>query len=213
MRRFAVITAMLLGLGVAAFHVSPAVAAAPASIDAVACLGSAGYSGGSWSFSDSQSTPLGVGFGSCAWGASEQVSTPSNPGTPPIVSGDTDPLSNVFWAIGNIPNPAPAGWSGDVNLSATGNFACGFGTLASSSSSPSIMEGSFPQTANYQLTWSATFTGGIGVVTGTAVAINPVGNQPATRSITGVMAIADGAPVACNDASPNQQAALLLILS
>jgi hypothetical protein len=146
----------------------------------VACVGPAGYdSTGTWQMPQQDTV--------CAHA---NTHTAPNPNIPPGVG---DVLSIAFLGA----NAASPNYVSGV--SATGDFACGGGTLSGTGQVWESGSWAVDGVYSYSLSWTASFAHGIGSVTGTATDNNGV-----VHALGGRMAIADSTGGGCSDALSTQ---------
>lgn len=195
--------ALILALAVMAL-LALAVAGAGNPVVAV-CQGSGGYDGGTWSMRQDDVVP-GI-VSNCVNTVSDpRDPTTCEPGVPPL-----DPFQIILETLDCPAEGLPVGNSQNLRMTATGDFACGSGTLTSTGPSDNQLgwlDGTQGQ-VRWQMDWTASFSNGIGQLTGTAS--NPDTGE--TRGLSGAMVIADGAPVACDDSAGAQVVIVALALS
>lgn len=95
-----------------------------------------------------------------------------------------------------------------IKLNATGDFACGDGTLTGTGRLQSQVGG----THRWAPEWTATFENGVGLLGGTATQTRPDTGE--TRDISGWIVIDDGAATgACDDSARAQDVRVLFVLT
>jgi len=201
--------------------------------DVVACLSSGGYSGSTWSLTSANpggQLPLSA---PCAVASSDinftvpvpQLNVP--PAQPPAPSVDpTSPTGTVFSILNSVCTPEPSlcssaiqllptFWSPAVpdfvQLDGTGNFKCGNGTL----SGTGYIQTAVVAEPDFSVQWSATFTNGVGTVTGTATADGWENGAESgqVKTLGGQIIVNDGAPAQCDDSAGNSQVVALLTIN
>jgi hypothetical protein len=223
MRRLTTLCLVAVGL-LAAGLVTPASATIGEKGYLAGCQGSGGYSGGTWSFSQSEDPVLGQPL--CRIWDPDQFPVPSlvvPPNVPPSPTVDPDdPVGTVLSVLSTLCDPEPDLCPALLNavffalgnpistltLDGTGDFACGNGSL---SGTGYLFPGGV--TPAFDLVWEATLTNGVGTITGTATDAWYGTGQ--TWTLSGKIFVNDGSavPGGCDDSAGNSQVGMLFTLT
>lgn len=153
----------------------------------------------------------------------EPLGPPPPPPLPEPDPGNPDPIGDqVFWLDewAGPSNPADAGLGTVVELSGAGDFACGEGKLqhqqGGGGSHLMYQNGGVAHGATWfwQLDWTATFSNGVGEISGTATRTFFGDSNPLeTRTLSGRIVVDDGAAVdQCDDSAGAARFAVTLVL-